>query len=117
MTNEELGWKVIKDMNISGPWQEHIVHHAIMKALELKEHAGTSQWLDINDTKPDDGQRVLTWNNKFCESRIQVYNEECQCWDTEDGDDIEFTLDATTKSGNPIIQYWQPLPKRPHENK
>lgn len=109
MTNEEKAWKIIKDMHISGPWQEHIVHKAVMTAMEDVE----PKWIDINTTQPEDGQRVITWNNKFREARVQCFNEECQCWDTEDGDDIEFALDATTKDGNPIIQYWQPLPKKP----
>lgn len=109
MTNEELGWKVIKDMNISGPWQEHIVHQAIMNMMD-------SQWNDITEVKPEDGQRVLTWNNKFKEVRIQVFNEEYQCWDTEDGDDIEFKLEATMKDGTLIIRYWQPLPQKPADN-
>ena len=52
-----------------GPWQEHMVHEAIMKF---------NQWNDINEVQPIDGQRVLTWNNRFEEPRIQVYNEEYQ---------------------------------------
>lgn len=110
MTIDEKCWDIIKGMRVSGPWQEHMVHDAMM-ALS------NSQWLDINESKPDDGQRVLTWNTKFHEVRIQVFNEEYQCWDTEDGDDIEFKLDATMKDGTQIIRYWQPLPKRPQENK
>lgn len=106
MTTEERAWQVIKDMHISGPWQEHLVHEAIMSFHR-------QQWHDIKDSHPEDGQRVLTWNNKFCENRIQVYNEECQCWDMEDGDDIEFKLDAKTKDGRLIIQYWQSLPEKP----
>lgn len=71
------------------------------------------EWIDIKETHPEDGQRVLTWNTKFGEARIQVFNKECHCWDMEDGDDIEFSLDATKKDGTLIIRYWQPLPEKP----
>lgn len=37
MTNDEKGWKIIKDMCISGPWQEHIAHKAVMTAMEWKD--------------------------------------------------------------------------------
>lgn len=103
----EKAWEIIKSMKINGPWQEHIVHQTVMKALELKEPTNGPQWLDINEIKPDDGQRVLTWNNKYNESLIQVYNEEYRCWDTEDGDEFEFDTDTD------IIQYWMPLPFKP----
>ena len=68
---------------------------------------GNSQWLDIDDITPDDGQRVLTWNKRFEEVRIQVFNKLCECWDEEDGDDYEYDLDTN------IIQYWMPLPTKP----
>lgn len=103
-TDKERAWHVIKDMQISGQWTEQLVHEAIMKF---------SQWNDINEVQPIDGQRVLTWNNRFEEPRIQVYNEEYKCWDTEDGDDSEFDLDETTRNGELIIQYWKPLPQKP----
>lgn len=109
MTNEEKAWEIIKGMHISGPWQEHIVYKAVVAGMESVE----SKWIDIKETQPEDGQRVLTWNNKFHETRIQAFNEEYQCWDTEDGDDIEFKLEDTMKNGTPIISYWQPLPKKP----
>lgn len=112
MTNDELAWKTIKDMHISGPWQEHMVHKAIITAINSVGTSGP-KWADIKDSQPEDGERVITWNNKFNEARIQVFNRECECWDTEDGDDIEWPLDATTKDGRPIIQYWQPLPEKP----
>ena len=100
MTIEEKAWEIIKGMHISGPWQEHIVHQAIMKMME-------SQWNDIDEVKPEDGQRVLTWNDRFKEVRIQVFNGYYQCWDAEDGDDCEYGLDEG------IIKYWMPLPKKP----
>ena len=64
-------------------------------------------WKNINEEQPHDGERVLTWNKKFCEVRIQVFNEEYECWDTEDGDDFEFKLD------DQIIKYWMSLPNKP----
>ena len=58
------------------------------------------EWIDILQEHPNDNERVLTWNKRFNEARIQVYNQEYECWDTEDGDDFEFNFDAS------IIQYW-----------
>lgn len=71
-----------------------------------------NNWLDIRKDKPEDGQRVLTWNNYYNEPRIQVYNDECQCWDTEDGDDFEYPIDDYKR-----IVYWQPLPGKPNPDK
>lgn len=68
-----------------------------------------NNWLDIRKDKPEDGQRILTWNNYYNEPRIQVYNEEYQCWDTEDGDDFEYQIDD-----HKYIIYWQPLPGKPN---
>lgn len=73
------------------------------------------QWINIKDQHPEDGQRVLTWNNKFCEERIQVFNKEYQCWDTEDADDFEFELGTTLHGGQLVIEYWQPLPGKPEQ--
>jgi hypothetical protein len=71
-----------------------------------------NNWLDIRKDKPEDGQRVLTWNNYYNEPRIQVYNEEYQCWDLEDGDDFEYPIDDYR-----YIIYWQPLPGKPNQDK
>lgn len=71
------------------------------------------QWINIKDAQPEDGQRVLTWNNKFCEERIQVFNKEYQCWDTEDADDFEYALGEALNNGKLIIEHWQPLPGKP----
>jgi hypothetical protein len=113
MTNEQKGWEIIKGMHISGPWQEHIVHNAVISAMNWKDENAVTPWVDINVRYPDDGQRVLTWNNRYGEVRTQVFNMEYECWDTEDGDDFEFKLNATTKDGTLIVRYWQPLPKKP----
>lgn len=64
-------------------------------------------WKDITKEHPEDGQRVLTWNEYYKECRIQVFNEEYECWDTEDGDDFEYKLTDT------IIRYWMELPNNP----
>ena len=72
-----------------------------------------NNWLDIRKDKPEDGQRVLTWNNRCGEPRIQVFNEEYQCWDMEDGDDYEYTLDETMQDGRLVVSHWQPLPGKP----
>ena len=72
MTNDELAWKIIKDMHISGPWQEHVVHKAIITAINSVGTSGP-KWADIKDSQPEDGERVITWNNKFNEARIQVF--------------------------------------------
>lgn len=100
LTNEQKCWEIIKGMSVSGPWQAHMVHEAMMKYAN-------NPWININEKHPNDNERVLTWNNKFKEARIQVFNEYYQCWDTEDGDDSEYGLD------DGIIQYWMPLPKNP----
>lgn len=63
-------------------------------------------WKDITVEQPRDNERVLTWNKRFNEARIQVYNEFHKCWDTEDGDDYEYSFDTT------IIQHWARI-KRP----
>lgn len=100
LTNDQKCWDIIKNMRVSGPWQEHMVHEAMMKYAN-------NPWIDVNQKLPMDNERVLTWNNKFKEARIQVFNEYYQCWDGEDGDDCEYGLDEG------IIQYWMPLPKNP----
>lgn len=64
-------------------------------------------WKDITKEKPKDDQRVLTWNEYYKECRIQVFNEEYECWDTEDGDDFEYKLTDA------IIRYWMKLPNNP----
>ena len=72
----------------------------IMQVMETK-------WNKIKETQPEDGQRVLTWNNLFNEARIQVYDEYYQCWDTEDGDDYECHFEEAP--------YWMPLPENPEK--
>ena len=62
-------------------------------------------WIDINVEQPQDNERVLTWNKRFGEARIQVFNKSCECWDKEDGDDFEYSLDTN------IIQHWMHLPQ------
>lgn len=64
-------------------------------------------WKDITVEQPRNEERVLTWNKRFEEARIQVFNKLCECWDEEDGDDYEYDLDTN------IIQYWMPLPTKP----
>lgn len=108
MTNEEKCWNIIKDMKVSGPWQEHLVYTAMMRLLEAEKVSGNSDtmnWKDITKEQPEDGQRVLTWSKRFKEPRIQIYNEYYQCWDTEDGDDREWELH--------VAPYWMHLPTRP----
>lgn len=70
-------------------------------------------WIDIREGQPTDGERVLTWNNKSNEQRIQVFNEEYHCWDTEDGDDFEYSLDETVHDGRLVVSHWQSLPGKP----
>ena len=110
MTNEEKCWKIIKDMKVSGPWQEHMVHTAMMRLLEDEKTSGNSDtmnWKDITKEQPEDDQRVLTWNEYYKECRIQVYNETCECWDESDGDDFEYKLT------DDAIRYWMTMPNAP----
>ena len=75
------------------------------------------EWINIKNKHPNDGERVLTWDNYFNEQKINIFNETYQCWDTEDGDDFEYELDATLSDGQTlIIPFWMPLPKKPDKN-
>ena len=64
-------------------------------------------WKDITVEQPRDNECVLTWNKRHNTARIQVFNQICGCWDTEDGDDYEYDLDTD------IVQYWMHLPAKP----
>lgn len=76
-----------------------------------------TDWINIQYQKPEDGERVLTWDNYFNEPRIQVFNETYQCWDTEDGDDFEYSLNDTLSDGKTLrIEFWMKLPKKPDKN-
>ena len=63
------------------------------------------EWKNIKEIEPKDDQRVLTWNTLWNEVRIQTWNENYQCWDTNDGDDYEFDMD--------VCLYWMELPEEP----
>lgn len=113
-TIEEKAWEIIKGMNISGPWQEHLVHKAMVAGMESVKF----DWIDIDEKHPEDGQRVLVWNSKYNDSSIQVFNEEYQCWDTEDGDDFEYAIDEVNNVTHDLnIRYWHPLPSLNKPNK
>ena len=62
-------------------------------------------WKDIKEEKPKDDQRVLVWNDLHCQVTRQVWNNDYQCWDTEDGDDYEFDMEN--------CPYWMELPEEP----
>ena len=63
------------------------------------------EWKNIKETEPKDGQRVLVWNELLDQANIQTWNENYQCWDTEDGDDYEHDIDD--------CPYWMELPEEP----
>lgn len=50
-------------------------------------------WKNIKESSPNDGERVLVWDECWQDGRILTYNEDYQCWDTDDGDDFEMSLD------------------------
>jgi hypothetical protein len=70
-------------------------------------------WISVNDRFPEDGQRVIVWNNKYGEVTLQVYNKEYQCWDSENGVIAEFGLDEECGNGVRIIEHWMLLPTKP----
>ena len=47
--------------------------------------------------EPKHDERVMVWNERFREWQPQVFNKECDCWDSEDGDDYERDLEPTDK--------------------
>lgn len=57
----------------------------------------------LAERKPEPDERVMVWHEKFKQWFPQVYDEECECWDTEDGDDYDFDLDPSDR--------WFSLPK------
>lgn len=61
--------------------------------------------LALSEQKPEQDQRVMVWSEKFKEWRPQVFNKECECWDTEDGDDYERDFDEN--------DMWFSLPNNP----
>lgn len=71
--------------------------------------------LDITRIQPFDGERVLVWDNYYGEFRILTYNENEKCWDTEDGDDFEFSVGDVLPQEpyNLRVQYWTELPEEP----
>lgn len=65
-------------------------------------------WKNIEKEKPNDGERVLIWNAVWNIVTIQTWNENYQCWDTDDGDDFEWETD--------LCKYWMELPSSPNEH-
>lgn len=57
----------------------------------------------LEEQTPKQDERVMVWNEKFREWHGQVYNPECECWDTDDGDDYERDLNPKDR--------WFSLPK------
>jgi len=72
-------------------------------------------WISVKERMPNDGERVLVWNNKQGEPTLQVYNKDYECWDTEDGDDFDFQVGAVCGNGEKIVEYWMPLPEKPNK--
>lgn len=53
------------------------------------------KWNKISEVGyPEDGDRVLVWDSRRGEARILVCNYCDECWDDEEGDDIEFRWDV-----------------------
>lgn len=67
------------------------------------------EWISVKDRMPEDGRRVLCWNNQQHTQTIQVYNEEYGCWDAEDGDDSEYSCKSET------ISHWCYMPGNPNK--
>lgn len=47
----------------------------------------------LSEQEPKQDQRVMVWKEKWKGWYPQVFNKECDCWDTEDGDDYERDFD------------------------
>ena len=55
-----------------------------------------SGWHLVKDELPPDDEPVAIWP-PFQSQRFAVWNKECDCWDTEDGDDYMCDKDAVEK--------------------
>lgn len=52
------------------------------------------EWKKIEEVGyPEDGEKVVVWDNRFDEARMLYYNGFHECWDNEEGDDYECDLD------------------------
>ena len=51
----------------------------------------------LAEKEPEPDERVMVRCNAWSEWHPQVFNKECKCWDTEDGDDYDFDLDETDR--------------------
>lgn len=65
-----------------------------------------SDWKNIHNETPEDGQQVLVYESPRIV--IRVYNEYYKCWDDEEGDDFVSNLED-----HPL---WLPLPNFPKTN-
>ena len=73
------------------------------------------EWKDITKEQPTDGTMVLVWDNYYGYVRLLVYNDYDHCWDTEDGDEFEMTLDETlaNEPDKLRIEFWMETPDQP----
>lgn len=55
-----------------------------------------SGWRLTKDMLPEDNEPVAIWPS-FQGCQFAVWNEDCNCWDTEDGDDYMCDKDAAEK--------------------
>lgn len=46
----------------------------------------------LAEQEPRQDERVMVWDNRLKQWSPQYYNKECNCWDTEDGDDYDRDL-------------------------
>ena len=58
-----------------------------------------ANWIKTKDELPSDGELVIC----YPQFKLLVWNEDYECWDDEDGDDIEYE-----KNG---VESWCPIPE------
>ena len=51
----------------------------------------------LAEHEPEQDERVMVWKETWKGWYPQVFNKECDCWDTEDGDDYDCDLDPKDK--------------------
>lgn len=67
----------------------------------------------VIDVLPNDGERVLVWNNMCSRWHILTYNKPGQCWNTEDDSNWAYGLDELVEGTDVLaIEYWKPLPQK-----
>lgn len=69
------------------------------------------EWIKFSEQHPDDNQFCLVWDKYYGNPRILCWNEHYNCWDDEEGDDIEFSVE---KNPNRVV-YWMALPENPED--